>query len=195
MTQMSQKKKKNPKGENNRMCCWNTSVTPQCDHGVSLGATVTEGEQEVSQSPAMETLLMTAPQSHCLLGDLCSLWGKMEISNGNEWKFQSLISLILLIPAVATVSAGSKHWCFTWTTTVKSASPSPALCTCVQILPQIIYGLNKGWKAKPTWCKIPWGHCKAVITPSLSHRSFFLFHSRRLCHLMLFTFMLFTLSG
>lgn len=33
----------------------------------------------------------------------------MEISNGNEWKFQSLISLILLILAVATVSAGSKH--------------------------------------------------------------------------------------
>lgn len=147
--------------------------------------------QEVSQSSAMETFLMTAPQLHCLLGDLCSLWGKMEISNGNEWKIQSLISLILLIPAVATVSAGSKHW----TTTVKSASPSPALCTCVQILPQIIYSLNKGWKAKPTWCKIPWGHCKAVITPSLSHWSFFLFHSRRLCHLMLFTFMLFTLSG
>lgn len=37
---------------------------------VSLGATVTEGEQEVSQSPATETFLMTAPP-HCSLGDLC----------------------------------------------------------------------------------------------------------------------------
>lgn len=35
------------------MCCWNTPVTPQCNHSVSLGATVTEGEQEVSQSPAI----------------------------------------------------------------------------------------------------------------------------------------------